>query len=137
MSIDDVINELRSLDQQKVELKRLPTEAEVDATEMALGVSFHPDYRQFLLQASNISYGIIEPATVTETPTHTNIIWVAESAWSLMNVPRDLLPICEDNGDYFCMNAIGEVIYWSHNGSTNEKWPDLATWIKKVWIARE
>jgi hypothetical protein len=137
MSIDEAIDELRSLAPQNVESKRLPTKEEVNATERALGVSFHPDYRRFLLQASNIDYGIIEPATVTETPIHTNLIWVAQSAWSLMDVPRDLLPICEDNGDYFCMNAIGEVIYWSHHGVTNEKWPDLATWIRKVWIARE
>ena len=54
-----------------------------------------------------------------------------------MDLPRDLLPICEDNGDYYCMNAVGEVVYWSHDGVSDEKWSDLATWIRKVWIARE
>ncbi len=137
MSIDEVINELRGLNQLNVESKTLPTEAEVRMAEIALGVSFQADYRQFLLQASNIDYGIIEPAIVTDTPTHTNLIKMAQSAWRFMDLPHDLLPICEDNGDYYCMNAIGEVVYWSHNGASNEKWSDLATWIRNVWIARE
>ena len=49
MSIDEVIDELRSLDQRKVESKRLPTETEIRMVENALEVSFHPDYRKFLL----------------------------------------------------------------------------------------
>jgi hypothetical protein len=139
MLIDDVIGELRKLN-HPLSLsmpRKLPTEGEIRAAEEVLGVVFHPDYRKFLLQASDVDFGIIEPATVTDIPTHTNIVHMAQAAWNLMALPRDLLPICEDNGDYYCLNTIGEVVYWSHNGVTNERWPNLATWIKQVWISRQ
>jgi hypothetical protein len=51
-----------------------------------------------------------------------------------MEVPRKLLPICEDNGDYYCMNKKGEIVFWSADGASDEKWKDLATWIEEVWI---
>ena len=52
-------------------------------------------------------------------------------------LPRKFLPICEDNGDYFCMNRKGEVVFWSHDGATDEKWKDLATWIEEAWIGED
>jgi hypothetical protein len=52
----------------------------------------------------------------------------------VLGVPDDLLPICEDNGNYFCMNRRGQVVFWDHNGASDEKWTDLATWINDVWI---
>jgi hypothetical protein len=137
MLSDILIKKLRSLNRPLSQPKRLPTEEEVMAVEKALGVAFHPYYLQFLLQASDIDFGLIEPATATDDTSHTNLVRMAQLAWARVGLPRILLPICEDNGDYFCMNAAGEVIYWSHNGTTDEKWPDLATWIEQVWISRQ
>ena len=51
-----------------------------------------------------------------------------------MGVPKSLVPIAEDNGDYYCMNEAGEFLYWSHDGTTDEKWPSLENWIQEVWI---
>lgn len=31
----------------------------------------------------------------------------------------------------------GRVSYWSHDGATDESWPDLATWIEEVWIGED
>ncbi|HGY1074313.1 SMI1/KNR4 family protein, partial [Aeromonas salmonicida] len=42
-----------------------------------------------------------------------------------------------DNGDYFCISKTGEVIYWSHNGSSNEKWPNMSAWHNQVCINLE
>ncbi len=44
------------------------------------------------------------------------------------------LPICEDNGDYYCIAPDGRVRFWSHDGPSDESWPDLATWVGEVWI---
>jgi hypothetical protein len=54
-----------------------------------------------------------------------------------MGVPPELLTICEDNGDYYCMAADGEISFWSHGVVSYERWANLATWIKEVWIDRE
>jgi hypothetical protein len=137
MKLSEVIRELRQLNEPVPEPFRLPTESEVTAAEDQLGVKFSEDYRQYLLTASDIIYGSLEPAVVLPDSGHLNLVEVAESAWEEMEVPRNLLPICEDNGDYYCLNEKGEVHFWSHNGTTGEKWRDLATWIKEVWIEED
>ena len=43
----------------------------------------------------------------------------------------------EDNGDYFCIADCGEVVYWSHNGSTDERWPSLTEWHRQVCLERK
>jgi hypothetical protein len=114
---------------------RLPTEQEVDYAQEAVGFTFHPDYRKYLLEASDVVFGRFEPATVLSDREYRNLPDMAIEAWEKVGLPRDLLPICEDNADYYCMKSDGGVIFWSHDGLIDsENWPDLATWIKKVWI---
>ena len=137
MRLADVIAQLRRLNQPVPEPLRLPTLVEVEAAERRLKRKFPPDYRKYLLEASDVVYGTLEPAVVIQDAGYLELSELAESAWSEMEVPRDLLPICEDNGDYYCLNENGEVCFWSHNGATEDKWPDLATWIKEVWIDEE
>lgn len=132
MNLDEVIRQLRSVNEPVPKPRRLPTESEVEQAQAALGVTFHPDYRKYLLAASDVVYGTTEPCTIVGGG-HTNLASVAADAWA-MGVPRGLVPICEDNGDYFCMNGAGEVVFWSHDGTTDERWSDLATWIQRVWI---
>ena len=134
MNLSDVIAELRLLNEPVPEPLRLPTQIEVEAAERRLKMKFPPEYRQYLLEASDVVYGTLEPAVVIQDAGYLELSELAESAWSDMELPRDLLPICEDNGNYYCLNKSGEVCFWSHDGDTDEKWPNLATWIKEVWI---
>ena len=135
VTLAEAIHQLRELNEPVPKPMRLPAAAAVAAAERELGVTFHPDYRTFLLEASDVVYGTLEPATIgTRKRAHTDLVRMAHDAWTLMELPRELLPICEDNGDYYCMNERGEVVYWSHDGPTDERWPNLATWIQQVWI---
>jgi len=137
MDLSEVIVELRELNEPVPKPFRLPTESEVSAAERRLNVRFHDDYRRFLLEASDVVVGTLEPAMVTADCGYLNLCEIAEYAWDEMELPLTLLPICEDNGDYYCLNKKGEVEFWSHNGASDEKWRDLATWIKEVWIEGE
>jgi hypothetical protein len=137
MTITETIQELRSLNEPVPLPLRLPTQADVEEAERRLGLEFPPDYRRYLLEASDVVVGTLEPAVVTPGGGHLDLVSIAETAWGRMGVPRDLLPICEDNGDYFCLNAEAEVVYWSHNGVVDERWADLASWIQDVWIQAE
>jgi hypothetical protein len=113
---------------------RPPTDAEIAAAEQRLGVSFHPDYRAFLQGGGDVANAIFEPAIILPGSGYLDLFEIADTAWSTMGVPRDLLPFVEDNGDYYCLNSRGEVIYWSHNGSTNERWPNIAAWHQQVCV---
>ncbi len=137
MKIAEVIAELRELNQQVQAPLRLPSEDEVTAAERLLNTKFSEDYRRYLLEASDVVFGALEPAVVVPDAGYLYLVELAESAWTEMELSRDLLPICEDNGDYYCLKNNGEVCFWSHNGTADEKWPDLATWIKEVWINEE
>jgi len=134
MNLSDVIAELRELNEPVPKPLRLPTPDEVDAAEDRLDVKFPADYRRYLLEASDVVYGPLEPAIVIPDAGHLGLAGIAETAWGQMELPRNLLPFCEDNGDYYCLNQSGEVEFWSPDGATDEKWKDLATWIREVWI---
>ena len=133
VSLDDAIRQLREMNERVPRPLRLPTQDEVALTEKQLGVKFHPDYRRYLAEASDIVFGTVEPATITRPESHTYLPKICAHAWAA-GIAKDCLPICEDNGDYYCMNERGHVFFLSHNGSNSETWPDLATWIEEVWI---
>ena len=133
MSLASTIARLRSLKKSVPQPSRLPTPAEVAAAERELGIKLHPDFVVYLLQASDIVYGYIEPVTLSEPNAHTHLNDVCRDAWAA-GMPRDFVPICEDNGDYYCVTPGGEVAYWSHDGASDERWQDIAHWIRDVWL---
>ena len=134
MSLDQAIQRLRRLNQPVPKPMRLPTPEEVAEVEEQLGFRFHPDYRRYLLEASDVVYGTKEPAIITMPGYFTDLRAICRTAWESNDVPRALLPICENNADFYCMNSSGEVLFWSHDGQANEKWCSLAAWIEEVWI---
>ena len=107
---------------------RIPTEAEISEAEQRLGMVFPDGYREFLLGGSDVLDAALEPAVILPGSGHLDLFEIAEAAWNEMGIPGDLLPFVEDNGDYFCLTPSGEVVYWSHNGRTDERWPDIAAW---------
>jgi len=115
---------------------RPPTDAEIDVAERRLGVRFHPDYRAFLLGGSDVADSTLEPAIILPGSSHLDMFEMVDAAWNLMGVPRHLLPFAENNGDYFCLTPSGEVVYWSHNGTTDEKWPNIAAWRQQVCVEK-
>jgi hypothetical protein len=134
MTLDQAFAALRERDEPVPTPARLPTEAEIVDAEEILDVKLHPDFRRYLLEASNVHVGAMEPVTLRPPEAHTDLLQVCESAWEEMEVPRNLVPICEDNGDYYCMNKKGQIVFWSSDGASDEKWANLATWIEEVWI---
>lgn len=137
MTLGEAIQQLRNRNETVPTPMRLPTAEEVAAAEEEIGVSLHADLKRYLLEASDVVFGTKEPVTVTDSSFNTHLPSVCESAWEEMEVPRKLVPICEDNGDYYCMNKKGEIVFWSSDGATDEKWKDLATWVEEVWIGEE
>jgi hypothetical protein len=136
MTLDEAITELRKRNEPVRKPSRLPTETEIHEAETAIGVTFHPDYRLFLLTASDIEYSILQPATITHPGVWPDLVRITERARIRWKVPYELVPFCEDNSDYHCMTPNGRVLFWSHDlqGPNGEEWPDLAAWIEQVWM---
>jgi len=132
MDLGEAIAALRVRNELVPQPLRLPTDQEIADAEGQLRLTFSADYRRYLLEASDVVFGTLEPCLVTPGAGYLDLVETCHTAWEL-GVPHDWLPICEDNGDYYCLAAAG-VRFWSHDGASEERWPDLATWIMEVWI---
>lgn len=132
-NLDEMISTLRQLNQVVPKPARLPTAEEVRTFEKQAGVAFHPDLRRYLLEASDVAFSVLEPITISNSEDHTHFLQVLECARD-HGVPLDLIPICEDNADFYCMRSSGEIVFWNHNGPTDESWNSIADWIAQVWI---
>jgi hypothetical protein len=115
---------------------RPPTDAEIAAAEQRLGVPFHPDYRDFLRGGGDVAGARFEPAVILPGSGHLDLFDIADIAWRVMHVPPNWLPFVEDNGDYYCLTPAGEVVYWSHNGATDERWSSIAAWRQQVCVEK-
>lgn len=134
MTLENVIKTLRELNEPVPRPFPLPTETEVAAAEKTIGIPFPDDYRHFLLHASDVTYGAIEPAVVVPHSGHLDLVGMAKTAHEI-GLSEEFLPFCEDNGDYYCFDPEGHVALWrEEEGFAKERWSDLAQWIQKVWL---
>lgn len=132
--IVSAVADLKKLRLQLPKIQALPTDELLDSYERELGFVFPADYRYFLKEAGDSILNGKDSLRVTfDRVGSRNLIINANNAWAL-GVPRDWLPFCEDNGNYYCITKSGEVRFWAHDGSSNESWPNLAIWIRSVWI---
>jgi len=133
-NLTDVFDRLRQINRPVPKPLRLPTDSEVESVEAMLGLSFHPDFRRYLLEVSDVVFGTIEPVTITSSEASTDLVSVTNDGRKYWNLPSDYVPICESNSDLYCVTPDGKVVFWPHDGASDENWPNLATWIEEVWI---
>ncbi|MDB0529726.1 SMI1/KNR4 family protein [Ralstonia solanacearum] len=131
----EAIRELKRLSGGRVTSAPLPGDDLISEYESEVGFLFPEEYKYFLKHASNIFFGTKDPLVVTRDRTDRSELRNAICEGGKMGVPHDWLPICGDNGDYYCIMPNRRVRFWSGNGVTKESWQDIATWVREVWIA--
>jgi hypothetical protein len=136
----DILEKLKSLNQPVPLPPQLPTEADVMAAEEKLGVKFPPSYVKYQLEYSDINVGHLEMYSLFEDDDRLNLISNVNNVRKYHRLDEHLLPFVEEqDGDYFCFNLESngpeyEVVYWSHNGTTDEKWDNFLDWVERRWI---
>ena len=129
-----VIDRLKSVRMELPIQQYLPDDVVLDQYEQEIGVEFPNDYREFLKTASDSMYNGKAALRVTQDKGHSSELAEAIINAQQIGVPKNWIPICEDNGDYFCIVPDARIVFWDHNGQNDESWPDLASWIEQVWI---
>lgn len=116
-----------------------PTQKSIDELEKKLNIILPNSYKEYLLKYSNIYYGGFELYKPLFDNSRLDMVKGIEEATKYHNIAQNLIPFLFDNGDYYCFNINKnapdyEVVFWSHNGHTNEKWKNFLDWVEKCWI---
>jgi hypothetical protein len=111
----------------------LPDDDQLIQIEEEILLPIPRDIKEYLLEASDVVYGSLEPVTAADRNSHTYLAEVTAVAWSL-GVPRHLLPICEDRGMYYVADPEGEIILWKDGELTEKTWPTIWQWVRDVWL---
>ncbi|HLT62951.1 MAG TPA: SMI1/KNR4 family protein [Pseudohongiella sp.] len=136
--MEEVIELLREKNEPVPVPLELPDEDLLVEIEEELLLPIPADLRAYLLYASDVVYGSLEPVTVTDPRSHTYLPEMAAVAWD-QGMPRYLLPICQLGNGYYCIGEHGDVHYWDgedlgEDPQGNEEWTSLWEWIREVWL---
>lgn len=136
--MDDVLELLREFNEPVSVPLDLPDEDLLVEVEELLLMALPNDLRDYLLYASDVVYGSLEPVTVADPRSHTYLPDVAAQAWN-DGMPRHLLPVCQLGAGYYCISEEGEVFYWNgqrlgKDPAGTKEWPNLSHWIREVWL---
>nr|WP_246745514.1 MULTISPECIES: SMI1/KNR4 family protein [Pseudomonas] len=113
----------------------LPDEDQLVEIEEQLFINIPFVFKEFLLTVSDVVYGSLEPVTVTDPHSHTYLPDVASNAWDA-GVPRDLIPLCQDGDNYYCVEEDGTVVLWDaeEEGVGEDSWESVWHWARDVWL---
>lgn len=89
--------------------------------------------KEYLLNASDVIVGSLEPVTVADPHSHTYLSEVAAYAWSI-GLPREMIPICQNGDNFYCIDQEGQVHYWAFGDFTEDQWDSFWEWAEDVWI---
>ena len=111
----------------------LPDEDMLVEIEEQILISLPDEYKQFLLEVGDIVCGSIEPATCTDSHSHTFLPDMASRAWDV-GLPREYIPICEHPNGFYCISEVGQVLLWFSGEDMEDEWDSIWSWAKDVWL---
>lgn len=131
--MEEVLERLRELAEDVAAPLELPDEEQLVTAQEELLLPIPRDFRYYLLTASDVIYGHLEPATIADPHVHTYLPEMAATAWSY-GLPRYLLPICEITTGYYCIDPDGVVLLWESGELSEKQWDTLWEWIAEIWL---
>jgi hypothetical protein len=133
--VEEIIDQLRELNEPVPVPLELPEEETLVEIQEQILIHLPFGLHEFLLKVSDVVYGRLEPVTACDPQSHTYLPEVASVAWSL-GVPRELVPLCEDRGNYYCVEEDGTVVLWEADTEelNEESWESVWHWARDVWL---
>ncbi len=111
----------------------LPEEDDLVLVEEEILLPIPREMRHFLLTVSDLILGSLEPVTVADPGAHTHLPEVASVAWA-NGIPREQLPLCKIDDNYYCRAEDGIVSFWQDGKQSDENWEDVWEWCEMVWL---
>lgn len=111
----------------------LPTFDQLVMAEEEILMPLPGELKQYLLYASDVIYGSLEPVTVSDPNSHTFLPEVTAYAWSI-GMPREYVAVCQQGNSFYCIDQEGQMLLWNEDGSESEYWESLWEWVEQVWM---
>jgi len=133
--VEETIERLRELNEPVPVPLELPDEDLLVEIQEQILIHLPFELREYLLKASDVVYGHLEPVTVCDPQSHTYLPEVTARAWD-EGLPRYLVPLCEDRGRYYAVDPEGQVLLWQDGEIDEEQqWDSVWEWVEAVWLA--
>lgn len=131
--MEDTIDAIREAALKSASYLELPSHDDLVAIEEEILLPIPREFRNFLLECSDVIIGRLEPVTATDPGAHTHLPEVTANAWA-NGLPRDLMVVCQTGDNYYCISQEGEVQYWQDGELTDQVWLDIWQWAEDVWL---
>ncbi|WP_299793547.1 SMI1/KNR4 family protein [uncultured Shewanella sp.] len=129
----DIIEQLRELSETVPIPLELPTFEQLVVVEEEILIPLPAELKEYLLFASDVIYGTIEPVTASDPYSHTYLPEVTAYAWSI-GMPREYIAICQQGNSFYCIDQEGQVMLWSEDELESETWESFWQWAEEVWL---
>ena len=137
--LDYAVGQLRKRDEEVPIHAKLPVKEDIEKLAKELGLELGSDipfdYVHYLLTASDVTFGVLEPVQILcENSKQDYLPCLLEDMESL-GIGGKGIPLCNDNGDIYYMSKDGKVfLYSADSGENVAQWDNLADWILNEWI---
>jgi hypothetical protein len=131
--MEDVVEQIRESALATAAFLELPSEDDLVLVEEEILLSIPRELRTFLLQVSDVVCGSLEPVTVADPGAHTHLPEVTSVAWA-NGLPRELMVVCQQGDDYYCIAQDGEIQFWQEGEQAEQTWEDIWQWAEVVWL---
>ena len=132
--MEEVIEQLRELNEPVPVPLELPEEEVLVEIQEQILIHLPFELREYLLKASDVVYGHLEPVTVCDPQSHTYLPEVAARDWD-EGLPRYLVPLCAERGRYYAVDPEGQVLLWEDGEIDEEQqWDSVWDWVEDVWL---
>jgi hypothetical protein len=129
----ELIEQLQALNEPvPVPLELASFEQLVEVEEQIL-ISLPRELKVYLMEASDVVYGHIEPVTASDPQSHTYLPEVTCYAWSI-GLPRELIAICQQGDNFYCIDQDGQVHFWKNGRFVGEVFESFWHWVDRVWL---
>lgn len=137
--LDYAISELRKRDEEVPIHAKLPVLENLEkiARELNLeiGKDIPSDYVHYLLDASDITFGLLEPVQITDNESKYNYLPELMEEMKAYGIDNKGIPLCNDNDDIYYMSKDKKIHLYSHELKKEiDQWENLADWILNEWI---
>ncbi|ABZ77807.1 conserved hypothetical protein [Shewanella halifaxensis HAW-EB4] len=132
--MNDIIEQLQEMSETVPVPLELATFEQIVEVEEEILIPLPMELKEYLLYASDVICGSLEPVTASDPHSHTYLSEVAAYAWSI-GLPREFVPICQQGDNFFFISQEGQIQLWQDGEIDEEEtWESFWEWAEDVWM---